>query len=627
MKVILFIISLFLTTILYASDIHEATMNGDLERVKALLKTNNQLINEKDAEGDIPLCTAIVSRHTELSLFFIEKGADINNQNQDGFTPLHWAAMLADTIIVKKLIEKGANLDLVTRSNETALHYAAERGYVDIVKLLVENGAALEIVIDTYHRTPLLMAARERGGIETIRVLVEGGSNINAADYSGDTPLSLSAWRGFEEIVDYLLEKKAKFNVLGEEGIKLLSYAADKRLWNLYYALIQKGGEEFLSELKKKPVLHWAASGGSQKIVADLIKRDLQINALDAYYWCPLHYAAYCGRLEAAKLLIEKGADINAKTPLGETPLYLAQMENKKEVIDLLVSTGADQTPPEATKLTSKYLGQKKVGKQLELFAPGVVSRLKGGHSNITFSPDGKEAFWTEWILVDKGYSPGCTVWYSKIKDGVWTLPNKFLSDGDTPFFSADGQKIFLLSSFPLPPENNDVRGIWYYKKKKDSFSGPNYLNFDVNGTGLYWQFSLDKNENLYFTTDEGLFRSLNKDGEYQEKENLAYIFHPDYKGGAPYISPDGDYIIFNSMVLPDSFGSLDLYIGFRNAEGVWSKPINMGPTVNSAAQEHLALVSPDGKYLFLRTERNGVNGIYWMDANIIDELKRKDLR
>jgi len=625
MKVTLLIISLFITTILYASDIHEATMNGDLERVKALLKTNSQLINEKDAEGDIPLCTAIVSRHTELSLFFIENGADINNQNQDGFSPFHWATIRNDTVVAKALIEKGANLDLATRSNETALHIAAARGYVGIVKLLVENGAALEIVIDTYHRTPLFMAVRETGGIETVRILVEAGSNINTTDYSEDTPLSIAAWRGFSEIVDYLLEKNAKFSTLGEEGIKLLTYAADKRLWNLYYALIQKGGEEFLLELKKKPVLNWAASGGSQKIVADLIKRDQQINALDAYCWCPLHYAAYFGRLEAAKLLIEKGADINAKTPLGETPLYLAQMENKKEVIDLLVSTGADQTPPGTTKFTGKYMGQKKPKKKLELFAPGIVSRLQGGHSNVTFSPDGKEAFWTEWILVDKGYSPGCTVWYSKIKDGVWTLPNKFLSDGDTPFFSANGQKIFLLSSFPLPPENNDVRGIWYYKKEKDSFSGPNYLNFDVNGTGLYWQFSLDKHENIYFSSDDGLFRSLFKDGVYLEEENLSNIFHPDYKGGAPYISPDGDYIIFNSMVLPDSFGGMDLYIGFRKSDGTWTKPINMGPTVNSAAQELLALVSPDGRNLFLRTARNGVNGIYWIDAKIIKELKPRN--
>jgi len=37
-----------------------------------------------------------------------------------------------------------------------------------------------------------------------------------------------------------------------------------------------------------------------------------------------------------------------------------------------------------------------------------------------------------------------------------------------------------------------------------------------------------------------------------------------------------------------------------------------------------LALFSPNGKYLFLRTERNGVNGIYWVDAKFIEKLKPK---
>lgn len=620
-----FITNLLLVALaLNAQDIHEVARKGDLEKVKSMIETNRQLINKKDNEGDIPLCTSIGNRHTGLSLFFIENGANIHNQNKDGYTPLHYTAITGDTTISKALIEKGANLDIKTTTNQTALHYAATRGNVSVVKLLVDNGAALEIY-NNYQRTPLLKAARERGGIETVKILVEGGANINATDFFGDTPLSLAAWRGFEEIVDYLLKKNAQFSTSGEKGIKLLTYAADKRLWNLYDALIKNGGEEFFLELKKRPVLHWAAAGGSYKIVEDLINKDLQVNAKDSYNWVPLHYASYFGRLEVVKLLIEKGADINSKTPIGETPLYLARLENKSEIVDLLLSAGADQTPPGPTQLTGEYLGQKKPGKHLELFAPGIVSRLKGGHSNITFSPDGIEAFWTEWILKDVGYSPGCTVWYSKIKDGVWTLPEKFLSIGDTPFFSVDGNKIFIMSTFSTS-ENNEVNGIWYFEKKKDSLFGPNYLNFDVNSTGLYWQFSLDNQENIYFSTDEGLFRSLNKDGKYSEMENLSGIFHPDYKGGAPYISPDGDYIIFTSMELPDSFGSFDLYIGYRNSDGTWTKPFNMGPIINSAAQENLPMVSSDGKYLFLRTERKGVPGVYWISANIIKELKPKDL-
>ncbi len=609
----------------FTQGISELTAEGNLEEVKKLVKADKSLVNKKDNEGDIPLCTSILRQYSSLSLFFIENGADLNNQNMDGYTPLHWAAVRGDAKIAQALINSGAEIDIKDKEGETPLHIAGTRRKIDFAKCLLKNGAALEID-NNYKRTPLIVAARETGGIEMIKALVEGGANVNATDFFGDTPLGLAAWRGFEDIVDYLLNKGAQISTDEKVSIKLMTYAADKRLEQLYQELIRKGGDAFLSQLKNQPALHWAAAGGSVEIVGDLLKRSFKINETDAYHWAPLHYAAYSGRLKAAKLLLDQGADINALTPLGETPLYLAGLEGKNNVMDLLIGNGANQEVPGSTNIAGEYMGQKKPGKVPELFAPGIISRLKGGHSNITFSPDGKEAFWTEWILADVGYSQGCTVWHSKIENGLWTMPEKFLSNGDTPFFSADGQKIFLLATFPLPPENQNLKGIWYYEKDKSSFTGPKHLDFDVNGTGLYWQFSLDKNENIYFSS-EGLCRSKNSTGKYLEKEKLSDIFNPDYQGGAPYISPDEDYIIFSSRLLPGSFGSMDLYIGFKKSDGTWTDPINMGPSVNSASQEHLSLVTSDGKYLFLRTERNGVHGVYWLDAGIIEELKSKTLR
>lgn len=36
-----------------------------------------------------------------------------------------------------------------------------------------------------------------------------------------------------------------------------------------------------------------------------------------------------------------------------------------------------------------------------------------------------------------------------------------------------------------------------------------NPLDFDVAGNGLYWQFSFDQDESIYFSTDKGFFRQL----------------------------------------------------------------------------------------------------------------------
>ena len=492
------------------------------------------------------------------------------------------------------------------------------------VKELVAKGASLE-VSDNYKRTPLLLTCRESGNFEIAKLLIENGANINARDIFGDTPITLAAWRGFEEIVNYLLDKNAELPESGNDRITLLSYATDKRLWKLYQTMLLKGGDFFLLEIMDRPVLHWAAAGGSEKITGDLIDKHMLVDSKDVYGWTPLHYSSYFGRTEAAKLLIAKGSDINARTPLSESPLYLAIMENKKEVADILTSAGAEQDLPLQTNLSGQYFGQKLPGDRLELFAPGIISRLKGGHSNIVFAKDGKEALWTEWNLRDVGYSAGCVVWYSRIVNGIWSLPRKILPFGDTPFYSSDGKKIFFLASLPVPPENIVKKGIWYYERMKDTLSAPRLLNFNVDSTGLYWQFSFDRNQNIYYSSDDGLFRSLYKNSKYLPVEKLSDIFHNDYKGMGPFISPDGSYIIFSSMYLPGTFGSMDLYIGFRNPDGTWAKPVNMGPTVNSESDEILPMVSGDGKYLFLRTERNGVRGIYWINAKIIDELRPKE--
>ena len=56
-------------------------------------------------------------------------------------------------------------------------------------------------------------------------------------------------------------------------------------------------------------------------------------------------------------------------------------------------------------------------------------------------------------------------------------------------------------------------------------------------------------------------------------------------------ISPDETYLIFASGDLPDSFGSNDLYIGFKNLKGNWCDPINLGPLINGKKGEMCPMI------------------------------------
>jgi hypothetical protein len=47
-----------------------------------------------------------------------------------------------------------------------------------------------------------------------------------------------------------------------------------------------------------------------------------------------------------------------------------------------------------------------------------------------------------------------------------------------------------------------------------------------------------------------------------------------------------------------------------------------MGPEINSDSADFTPMLTPDGKYLFLTSDRAGASDLYWIDARIIEELR-----
>jgi Tol biopolymer transport system component len=55
---------------------------------------------------------------------------------------------------------------------------------------------------------------------------------------------------------------------------------------------------------------------------------------------------------------------------------------------------------------------------------------------------------------------------------------------------------------------------------------------------------------------------------------------------------------------------------------GSWGDAINIGKKLNIEAENIVASISPDGKYLFFNSMNGNTWDIYWVDADIIEELK-----
>jgi len=159
----------------------------------------------------------------------------------------------------------------------------------------------------------------------------------------------------------------------------------------------------------------------------------------------------------------------------------------------------------------------------------------------------------------------------------------------------------------PGPPLNSDKSAL-----------GPSVSR---NGTVYFYSFNMDGG---FGSVD--IYRSrLTREG-YENPENLGASINTEFMDTLPYIAPDESCLLFSSM-RPDGYGDFDLYVSYRNEDGTWTKAKNLGEKINSSARESTSVVSPDGKYLFFMSRRNGIGEFFWVDAKIIKELKPKDLK
>lgn len=144
------------------------------------------------------------------------------------------------------------------------------------------------------------------------------------------------------------------------------------------------------------------------------------------------------------------------------------------------------------------------------------------------------------------------------------------------------------------------------------------------------------------------IYRLELEDGRYVTAECLPEPVNSSGFEGDAFIAPDESYIIVSTFRPEKNIGrSADLYISFRADDGSWSELINMGERVNGIGGENCQILSPCGKYLFYTSRRykdrksapfktyddilaswaepqNGLGDIYWIDARIIEELRKK---
>lgn len=161
---------------------------------------------------------------------------------------------------------------------------------------------------------------------------------------------------------------------------------------------------------------------------------------------------------------------------------------------------------------------------------------------------------------------------------------------------------------------------IWFMERERHGWSAPRPVDETVNRLPQHWQFSVDKDYNLYFaTTIEGglgggdIYRAKYENGRYLEPVNLGAPVNSAAGEGTPFIAADGTYLLFER--------DMDLFACFRRPDGSWGEPVNLGPDVNSPDSDLCPQVTADGKYLFFLSQWVA----RWVSTDVIWTLKPKE--
>jgi Tol biopolymer transport system component len=248
-----------------------------------------------------------------------------------------------------------------------------------------------------------------------------------------------------------------------------------------------------------------------------------------------------------------------------------------------------------------------------ELFGEGVFSTSLY-ELTPAFTPDGQTAYTT---ISTPTYGDFFVIVESHYENGSWTEPTTAsfsgrYSDAD-PFVSPDGSTLYYLSKRPVEAggEPRSDYDMWKVERTGGGWSDPIHLGPTVNTDGNEYFPTVDAEGTLYFAAEreggEGysdIYRAApDGNGGYEAPENLGSAVNSKYHDTTPYISPDGQTLIFAVFGNPEGEGSAELYVS-RRENGAWTEAKHLGPVINSPGRDYCPIVGPEGEWLYFTSPR-----------------------
>ena len=276
-----------------------------------------------------------------------------------------------------------------------------------------------------------------------------------------------------------------------------------------------------------------------------------------------------------------------------------------------------------------------------ETFAPGVISDERE-QWRLTFTPDGRTAY----FAASDGFFPitrKATIYVSHRRGDGWSAPEVAPFSGThvdmDPAVSPDGRRLYFSSIRPVDGAARTDIDLWMVERAGDGWGEPVHLGPEVNTPLDELYPSVSRDGTLYFASGPpapqagrhwDIFRASRRDAGFAPSERLGAGVNREPRADEPHpqaawefnpeISADGRTLVFTSL-RPGGHGLGDLYVSHLR-DGAWTPARNLGPVVNTAADEYHPTLSPDGAWLYFARRQSRSGDFFRVSTRAVPELQ-----
>ncbi len=194
----------------------------------------------------------------------------------------------------------------------------------------------------------------------------------------------------------------------------------------------------------------------------------------------------------------------------------------------------------------------------------------------------------------------GQTLYYNSLKRG-WE------ADGG-PFYRA------RLSGTTWTDIQGLGGGITEFFKKRETGNRYRIYGGSISSDGRDFYFATTVHSR---TGSHELWVSHLNGSEWSYPVNLGPEINHGGGSYAPCIAADGKTLYYTASGLTDGYGGDDIYVSFLK-DGIWQKPFNMGPPINTSGDDSFISIAASGERAYLSRTINDNEDIYMAPIPVI---------